>query len=81
MKSIPDMDAGIQPLNLLMQAQSLRNHDLVEASTENLTHKQVQKARHGRKMTLRLQKKILSAWNSLQGEAFALEQLFTYRGR
>ena len=42
MKSIPDMDAGIQPLDLLMQAQSLRNHDLVEASTENLTHKQVQ---------------------------------------
>ena len=81
MKSIPDMDAGIQPLNLLMQAQSLRNHDLVEASTENLTHKQVQKARQGRKITFRMQKKILLAWNSLQEEAFVLEQLFNYRGR
>ncbi len=81
MKSIPDMDAGIQPLDLLMQAQSLRNHDLVEASTENLTHKQVQKARQGRKITFRMQKKILLAWNSLQGEAFVLEQLFNYRGR
>ncbi|MCH2060883.1 MAG: hypothetical protein MK183_09675 [Verrucomicrobiales bacterium] len=81
MKSIPDMDAGIQPLDLLMQAQSLRNHDLVEASTENLTHKQVQKARQGRKITFRMQKKILLAWNSLQEEAFVLEQLFNYRGR
>jgi hypothetical protein len=81
MKSIPDMDAGIQPLDLLMQAQSLRNHDLVEASTENLTHKQVQKARQGRKITFRMQKKILLAWNSLQEETFVLEQLFNYRGR
>ena len=81
MKSIPDMDAGIQPLDLLMQAQSLRNHDLVEASTENLTHKQVQKARQGRKITFRMQKKILLAWNSLQEEAFVLELLFNYRGR
>ena len=81
MKSIPDMDAGIRPLDLLMQAQSLRNHDLVEASTENLTHKQVQKARQGRKITFRMQKKILLAWNSLQEEAFVLEQLFNYRGR
>jgi len=81
MNSIPDMDAGIQPLDALMNGQQLKNHDLVEASSGNLTHKQVQKARHGRKITGRLQKKILSAWNSLQEENFVLEQLFTYRGR
>ena len=81
MNSIPDMDAGTQPLDVLMNKQRRKNHDLVEASSEILTHKQVNKARHGRKVTLRLQKRILSAWNSLQEEAFVLEQLFTYRGR
>ena len=81
MNSIPDMDAGTQPLDVLMNEQGRKNHDLVEASSETLTHKQVNKARHGRKVTLRLQKRILSAWNSLQEEAFVLEQLFTYRGR
>ena len=81
MTFLSDMDAGIQPLDALMDGQSLRNHDLVEASIQNLTHKQVQKARQGRKITLRLQKKILQAWNSLQQEAFVLEQLFNYRGR
>ena len=81
MTSLSDMDAGIQPLDSLMEGQSLRNHDLVEASTQNLTHKQVQKARHGRKITFKMQKKILLAWNSLQGEVFDLEQLFNYRGR
>jgi hypothetical protein len=81
MNSIPDMDAGIQPLDALMNEQGLKNHDLVEASPENLTHKQVNKARHGRKVTFRLQKRILSVWNSLQEEVFVLEQLFTYRGR
>ena len=81
MNSIPDMDAGSQPLDSLIKERGLTNHDLVAASAENLTHKQVTKARHGRKVTSRIQKKILVAWNAVQEETYILEQLFTYRGR
>lgn len=81
MNSIPDMDAGHQPLDSLMEERGLTNHDLVAASTHNLTHKQVSKARHGRKVTSRIQRKILAAWNAVQEETSTLEQLFTYRGR
>lgn len=81
MNSTPDMDAGSQLLDSLMKKQGLTNHDLVAASAQNLTHKQVNKARHGRKVTSRMQKKILAAWNTLQEETYILEQLFTYRGR
>lgn len=39
---------GEQPLEELMKRWNLTNHDLVAISTEQLTHKQVQKARQGR---------------------------------
>lgn len=38
---------GEQPLDELMKRWHLTNHDLVEISPEQLTHKQVQKARAG----------------------------------
>ncbi|MFR1412267.1 MAG: hypothetical protein ACLSUW_08185 [Akkermansia sp.] len=38
---------GEQPLDELMKRWHLTNHDLVEISPEQLTHKQVQKARQG----------------------------------
>ena len=81
MNSIPDMDAGSQPLDSLMNELGLTNHNLVAASAENLTHKQVSKARQGRKVTSGMQKKVLAAWNAVQEETYILEQLFTYRGR
>lgn len=44
---------GEQPLDELMKRWHLTNHDLVEISPEQLTHKQVQKARQGRQLTLK----------------------------
>ena len=43
---------GPQPLDGLMDRWKLSSHDLVNASTEQLNHKQVQKARKGRHLTL-----------------------------
>lgn len=56
-------DHGTQPLDSLMTVWGLGNHDLVEASVEQLSHKQVQKARKGRQLTLHLMQKITRALN------------------
>jgi hypothetical protein len=56
-------DHGVQPLDRLMERWKLSNHALVEASAEQLNHKQVQKARKGRQLTLHLMQKITRALN------------------
>ena len=56
-------DHGTQPLDGLMDRWKLANHELVEVSTEQLNHKQVQKARKGRQLTLHLMQKMMRALN------------------
>ena len=56
-------DLGIQPLDQMMEAWGIGNHDMVEVSTEQLTHKQVQKARSGRRLTLKMMQKVTRAFN------------------
>ena len=56
-------DHGPQPLDSLMDRWNLTNHELVEVSEEQLNHKQVQKARKGRKLTLNLMQKLMRAVN------------------
>ena len=56
-------DHGPQPLDGLMVRWNLTNHELVEVSTEQLNHKQVQKARKGRQLTLTLMQKLMRTVN------------------
>ncbi|MGD9419644.1 MAG: hypothetical protein Q7R22_011955 [Verrucomicrobiota bacterium JB025] len=56
-------DHGTQPVDTLMTRWGLDNHDLVEISHEQLNHKQVQKARKGRQLTLHLMQKVTRALN------------------
>ncbi len=58
-----ERDHGPQPLNDLMARWKLENHDLVSASLEQLTHKQVQRARTGRMLTLKMMMKVTRALN------------------
>lgn len=58
-----ETECGPQRLGDLMEQWKLRNHDLVEISTEQLTHKQVQRARNGRRLTLRMMQKVMRAYN------------------
>ncbi|MBK1790019.1 hypothetical protein [Persicirhabdus sediminis] len=58
-----ERDFGDQPLDRMMQAWGMSNHDLVEVSTEQMTHKQVQKARKGRRLTLKMMQKVCRAFN------------------
>ena len=74
-------EAGKQPLDQLMIKENLRNNDLVSLSEEGLTHKQVSKGRKGRKITKKLQLKILKAWNQLNNEDLLLDDLFNYLGK
>lgn len=56
-------DHGPQPLDALLVRWKITNHELVEVSDEQLNHKQVQKARKGRQLTLHLMQKLMRALN------------------
>jgi len=60
-------DLGPQPLDVILDEIGLSNHQLVALSTEQLTHKQVQKARKGRRISVNIQRKILRALNAFPG--------------
>lgn len=63
MEESSQRDLGMQPLDTLLEEMGLSNHELVSFSTDQLTHKQVQKARKGRRVTVNIQRKILVALN------------------
>jgi hypothetical protein len=58
-----ERDFGFQPLASLLEQWGLSNHDLVEISPEQLTHKQVQRAGQGRKLTLKMKQKLARSLN------------------
>ena len=58
-----ERDFGSQPLSLLLARWGLTNHDLVAVSPEQLTHKQVQRANQGRKLTLKMKQKLARTMN------------------
>jgi hypothetical protein len=73
------MELGPQPLDQIMQELELKNHDLVAASAEGLTHKQVNKGRKGRRLSRNVQDKIVAALSKSAGKEFSAGDLFTYR--
>ena len=74
-----ELELGAQPLDAIMEERGLKNHDLVAASKDGLTHKQVQKGRKGRRLTRHIQDKIVEALSASTGETYNLNQLFNYR--
>ena len=77
---IPDQerDLGEQPLARLLTELGLKPHDLVAASTEQITHKMVQRGCKGRRLTRNVQGKLLRALNTASGNPYVLADLFTY---
>lgn len=71
-------DLGEQPIARLMAEEGLKPHDLVSASTEQITHKMVARAMKGRRLTPRVQRKILNALNKAAGREYSLGSLFNY---
>jgi hypothetical protein len=73
-----ERNLGEQPISGIMAEHSLQPHDLVAASTEQITHKMVKRACKGRRLTPNVQGKIHHALNKATGRSFALTDLFNY---
>lgn len=73
-----EVDLGEQPIARLMALHGLKSHDLVAASTEQITHKMVGRAAKGRRLTPNVQRKILDALNRAAGKIYALKDAFNY---
>jgi hypothetical protein len=73
-----ERDLGPQPLARLMAERDLAPADLVAASTEQLTHKQVARAMKGRRLTANVMDKVLRAWNRAAASSAARADLFDY---
>lgn len=64
----------------ILKARGLGNADLVKASTEQLTFKQVQKARTGRRVTAHIQDKIVRALNACGSDRYQAGEVFNTKG-
>jgi hypothetical protein len=73
-----ERDLGPQPLAQIMAQRDLKGHDLVQASTEQLTHKMVSRACKGRRLTPNVQGKVLRALNAATADHYTLTDLFNY---
>ena len=78
----------MQPLDEIMTENGWSATMLVKASTVPITHKIVGKARRGRRLSRKVQLKVVEAANRLLGEnlgeaavPYSLRDLFTYDGR
>ena len=73
-----ERDLGPQPIGRILAERGLKPHDLVAASTQQLTHKMVSRACKGRRLTLNTQTKVLNALNLAAGKNYSLRDLFSY---
>ena len=73
-----ERNLGEQPLAALLARHGLKTHDLVAASTEQITHKMVARAVKGRRLTNNVQSKLQRVLNQLTGENYRLADLFNY---
>jgi hypothetical protein len=62
-----------------MKLHGLKPQDLVANSTEQITHKMVNKAVKGRRLTPNVQLKILMALNTVTAKEHKLSDLFNYK--
>ena len=73
-----ERDLGEQPIASLLRELGLKSHDLVAASTEQITHKMVARACKGRRLTPNVKTKIRNALNKAADKNYTLAELFAY---
>ncbi len=73
-----ERNLGPQPIARVMTEHHLKPHDLVTASTGQLTHKMVARACKGRRLTPNAQAKVLAALNAATQKQYRRIDLFTY---
>ena len=73
-----ERNLGTQPIAAVLAEHGLAPHDLVAASTEQITHKMVRRAMKGRRLTPNVMSKIQRALNSAAERTYELADLFNY---
>ena len=73
-----ERNLGTQPIAAVLEELQLNPHALVEASTEQLTHKMVSRAVKGRRLTANTKGKVIRALEAATGRTFAASELFNY---
>ena len=73
-----EQNLGPQPIEDILKKHNLSHHDVVAASTEQVTHKMVTRACKGRRLSRRVQLKLLRAVNTGADTEYKLSDLFTY---
>ena len=73
-----ERNLGSQPIAGIMASHNLKPHDLVAASTAQLTHKMVTRACRGRRLTENTKCKVLDALNLAAEKNYTLSDLFNY---
>ena len=78
-----ELNVGVQPLDAIMTEKNIKNNDLVAIAPPGfINHKQIQKARKGRRLTMHMQQKVLDTLNIFSApEVYEWKELFTYRGK
>ena len=71
-------ELGVQPIGALLEQFQLKPHDLVAASSEQLTHKMVARAVKGRRLTSNTKGIVQRALNKAANSKFTFSQLFNY---
>jgi hypothetical protein len=81
--SVPSHNMGVQPIEAVMTEHGLKNHDVVQMNRGGLTHKNVSKARKGRKLTPKIKVRVTEALNAALKQRgvekqFVPKDLFNY---
>jgi hypothetical protein len=62
-KALP-REMGVQPIDAVMTEHGLKNHDVMDMNRGGLTHKNVSKARKGRRLTPKIKVRVVTALNA-----------------
>ena len=73
-----ERNLGEQPIARIMTDNALNAHDLVDVSTQHLTHKMVARACKGRRLTPNVKSKIRDALNKCADKTYSMAELFNY---
>ncbi len=73
-----ERNLGPQPIAELMTRPELLPKHLVEASTDQITHKMVSRATKGRRLTPNTMEKVRRALNAAARSEYGLQDLFNY---
>ena len=88
-RAVAGGEYGTQPLDGLMVGLGLSNNAVVDAAGRTVTHKMVNKARRGRRLSRSVQLKVLAALNGAvkrtncgdEALCYSFKDLFNYDGR